>query len=72
LYVGEYGVTLDPEDLIFSPAGGEYQDYYVGSVQPSTEGFDVFGDYFLRNIYAIFNFTNGNQQFAFVPRVPGT
>jgi len=69
LYVQDHGVTLNPEDLVWK----EYsEDYYVGSVQPRTGSYDVFGDYFLRNVYAVFDFTNGSPQFGFVPRAPET
>lgn len=71
LYVGEYSVTLNTEDLIFE----DYGDYYIGSVQSRTQAnsqVDVFGDCFLRNIYAIFDFTSGNEQFGFVTRAPET
>jgi len=70
LYIGEYPVTLDPQDFAIAPAGEGYEGYNVGAVQPSTSGFDIFGDAFLINIYAIFDF--GNEQFGFVPRAPGT
>jgi hypothetical protein len=75
LYIGEYPVTLDSQDIIVGPAGEGYEDYYVGSVQPRTyinSPVDVFGDRFLRNIYAIFDFTNGDEKFGFVTRAKDT
>lgn len=73
LYVGNYGVTLGPDDLNFGPVDA-YPGYIVGSVQPRFEvaDVDIFGDVWLNNVYAIFDFTAGNPQFGFVPRAPGT
>ena len=72
LYVGEYGITLSPEDIVWDTAEG-YPGYIVGSVQPRVDpNFDIFGDVWLNNVYAIFDFTSGNQQFGVVPRAPGT
>lgn len=73
LYVGDYGVTLSPDDIAMGVAEG-YEGYVVGSVQPRIAGvgYDIFGDVWLNNVYAIFDFTSGNNQFGVVLRAPGT
>ena len=74
LYVGDYGVTLSPQDIVWGTAQG-YPGYLIGSVQPRVElasNVDTFGDVWLNNVYAIFDFTSGNQQFGVVARAPGT
>lgn len=72
LYVGGYGVTLGPDDIDSGVAADQYEGYVIGTVQPRSTSFDIFGDVWLRNVYAMFDFTNGNPQFGVVPRAPGT
>ena len=69
LPAGNGVVTLNPEDLITPIA--ENQTYYYGSIQSRGDAtYDVFGDYWLRNVYAIWDFgtTTEGLRFGFVPR----
>jgi len=67
LPAGNVLVTLDKQDLAFVSNGS----YVYGSIQSrGTNTFDTFGDYWLRNIYAIWDFgtTNEGLRFGVVPR----
>jgi len=69
LPVGNGVVTLNQGDLITTIAQNE--TYVYGSIQSrGNTTFDVFGDYWLRNIYAIWDFgtTSEGLRFGFVPR----
>lgn len=70
LPAGNGVVTLNPVDLITPFANNA--TYYFGSIQSRGDTtYDVFGDYWLRNVYAIWDFgtTNEGLRFGFVPRV---
>ena len=68
LPVGEHNVTLAPEDIIFQITDG----LVIGALQPGGTNFSVFGDFWLRNVYAIFELdVDGlNNKFGFIPRAP--
>jgi Eukaryotic aspartyl protease len=70
--VGGYNVTLSPEDLIFDTV--DIPGFVIGGIQ-SNGGFGVviFGDVWLRNVYAVFDLGSGDGKdftFGFVPRAP--
>jgi Eukaryotic aspartyl protease len=69
LPAGNGVVTLNQIDLVTPIAQNE--TYFYGSIQSRGDTtYDVFGDYWLRNIYAIWDFgtTSEGLRFGFVPR----
>jgi len=63
-FAGVAEITLPPEDLRF----GRLSDgNYLGSIQPRGENLnaDIFGDYWLRNTYAIHRFGTAPKDFQF-------
>jgi hypothetical protein len=69
LPAGDGVVTLNQLDLVTPIAQNE--TYFYGSIQSRGDTtYDVFGDYWLRNIYAIWDFgtTSEGLRFGFVPR----
>ena len=70
LPAGNGVVTLNQVDLVTPIA--ENATYVYGSIQSRGDAtYDVFGDYWLRNIYAIWDFgtTSEGLRFGFVPRI---
>jgi hypothetical protein len=68
LPAGNALVTLDKRDLGFVAN----ETHVFGSIQSrGSQGYDTFGDYWLRNIYAIWDFgtTDEGLRFGVVPRV---
>ncbi|KXL47577.1 MAG: hypothetical protein FE78DRAFT_536830 [Acidomyces sp. 'richmondensis'] len=68
LAVGSTLFTLNPEDMKFQDLGDG--TYYGGMQSRGDQDFDIFGDVFLRSIYAIFD--QGNKRFGAVQRQPNT
>ena len=72
LPVAEFNLTLQPTDIIFD--NSSIPGMVVGSIQSNTgTNISVYGDIWLRNVYAIFDLGSGNAsdfQFGFVPRQP--
>jgi hypothetical protein len=71
LPVGEWNVTLAPQDILYTPV----DEWIIGAIQSSGDSpLSIFGDFWLRNVYAIFNLgisgNNVNATFGFVPRAP--
>jgi len=68
LAVGGKSYTVNPEDIAFQDLG---DGTIFGGVQSRGDmTFDIFGDVFLRSIYAIFD--QGNTQFGAVQRAPSS
>jgi hypothetical protein len=73
--VGSHRVTVLPQDLLFTKTSDGM--WWAGSMQPrlGTLAFDLFGDYWLRNVYAIHDvgLTDPNKfRFGVVQRNNGT
>lgn len=72
LPIGEFNLTLKPNDIIFDNT--TFPGLIIGSIQPTGGlGISVYGDIWLRNVYAIFDMGSGNRtdfRFGFVPRQP--
>lgn len=73
LPIGDFNLTLPPKDIIFNDT--IIPGFVIGSIQ-SIPGlnFSIYGDIWLRNVYAIFDMGSGNRsdfRFGFVPRAPG-
>jgi cathepsin D len=70
--VGGYNVTLASEDLAFDTA--HIPGFAIGGIQGNgvdSGGFTVYGDVWLRNVYAVFDLGTGDGtdfRFGFVPR----
>jgi len=64
LFAGDVGITLPPEDLRFVQLS---DGNYVGSIQSRGDNVDtdIFGDYWLRNTYAIHRFGTAAKDFKF-------
>lgn len=62
--VGSNLFTINPEELPFQDLGDG--TYYGGIQSRGDQDFDIFGDVFLRSVYAIFD--QGNTQFGCVQR----
>ena len=73
LPVGNNDVTLALEDIVFAPVD---ENWIQGSIQSrGSYPCDIFGDFWMRNVYAIFDLGNGTEttfRFGFVPRPPAT
>lgn len=72
LPAGDIQITLDPLDIA---AGAVNDSYIFGSIQPKGDApAEVYGDFWLRNVYAIWNFGTTAQDFTFgaVQRAPVT
>jgi hypothetical protein len=71
LPAGDNDVTIALEDIIYTPAD---ENWIVGSIQSrGSYPIDLFGDFWMRNVYAIFDLGNGTKdtfRFGFVPRAP--
>jgi Eukaryotic aspartyl protease len=74
LPVGGYNVTLSPEDIVFDT--GSLPGFVIGGIQGNGGfGIVIFGDVWLRNVYAAFDLGSGDGtdfRFGFVPRAPNT
>jgi hypothetical protein len=70
LPVGDYEIEITPQDMKFdTSANGEY---IIGALQSSDGApWDVFGDYWLRNVYAIFDASGSQPRFGVVKRSVG-
>ena len=68
LPVGNFSVTLAPEDMVYEVSG----DLVYGPVQSRGDSrVDIFGDVWLWNVYAIYDIESVvNARFGFVPRNP--
>lgn len=67
LPIGGYDIQLAPEDIAFAADG----DIIFGAIQSRGNlDWDVFGDYWLRNIYAVWRFVGEGEGplFGFAPR----
>ena len=62
--VGDTLFTINPEELPFQDLGDG--TYYGGIQSRGQQDFDIFGDVFLRSVYAIFD--QGNTQFGATQR----
>lgn len=63
--IGDYMYTLNKEDLAFAPIGNGMS---FGGIQPRGNlPFDILGDTFLKNVYAVFDV--GRNRFGCVQRV---
>ncbi|KAF2171730.1 hypothetical protein M409DRAFT_17966 [Zasmidium cellare ATCC 36951] len=62
--VGDNLFTVNPEELPFQDLGDG--TYYGGIQSRGDQDFDIFGDVFLRSVYAIFD--QGNKQFGCTQR----
>ncbi|EME44244.1 hypothetical protein DOTSEDRAFT_71924 [Dothistroma septosporum NZE10] len=62
--VGDTLFTINPEELPFQDLGDG--TYYGGIQSRGDQNFDIFGDVFLRSVYAIFD--QGNQRFGATQR----
>lgn len=62
--VGNNLFTVNPEELPFQDLGDG--TYYGGIQSRGDQDFDIFGDVFLRSVYAIFD--QGNTQFGAIQR----
>jgi len=74
MYIGDYGITLTDADLNWgSAASYGYEGYNIGSLQPRIKGipYDIFGVPLLVNVYAVYNFTKGQEKLGVVPRARG-
>ena len=73
LPVGGYNVTLSAEDLVFDTV--DIPGFVIGGVQGNggLGGLVIFGDIWLKNVYAVFDLGTGDGKdfrFGFVPRAP--
>lgn len=67
LAVGDNQFVISPENLAFAPIDQAGTMWY-GSVQSRGDNpFDILGDGFLKNIYAIWD--QGNKRFGAVPKI---
>lgn len=70
LPVGDINVTIATTDILYSYE--DFPGYIVGGLQSNDGiGSSIYGDTWLRNVYAIFDLGSGNKQdfrFGFVPR----
>ena len=68
--VGDNNVTIAKTDILYSDT--DFPGYIVGGLQSNDGiGTSIYGDTWLRNVYAIFDLGSGNEQdfrFGFVPR----
>jgi len=62
--VGDNLFTINPEELPFEDLGDG--TYYGGIQSRGSQDFDIFGDVFLRSVYAVFD--QGNVQFGAIQR----
>jgi hypothetical protein len=72
LAFGDFEVTLNPGDLNHGqayPTGGWI---YGGMQSRGNNNFDIFGDVWLNNVYAIFDLTQDVPRLGVVPRAYGT
>ncbi|KAF2774154.1 aspartic proteinase precursor [Teratosphaeria nubilosa] len=68
--VGDTLFSLDPETIKFEDLGDG--TYYGGIQSAGNQGFDILGDVFLRNVYAIFDQGTGSSpQFGAIQRTLG-
>lgn len=70
LPVGDFNIEITPQDLKVdvTPNG----EYFIGALQSSGgTPWDVFGDYWLRNVYAIFDASGSQPRFGVVKRSIG-
>jgi len=71
LPVGGFDVTLYSSDIDGGPAPN-YPGYNYGTIQSrGSVGFDIFGDVWLNNVYAIFDLTQAQPRFGVIPRAYG-
>ena len=72
LPVGNFGITLDPGDLNFTQAYTTPGWIYGAMQSRGNQLFDIFGDVWLNNVYAIFDLTQEVPRIGVVPRAYGT
>lgn len=68
LAVGDTLYTVNGEDIAFQDLGNGF--IYGGLQSRGQQNFDIFGDVFLRSVYAIFDLNGGTPQFGCVQRQP--
>lgn len=66
--VGSKLFQINKEDLAFQDLGDG--TYYGGIQSRGDQDFDIFGDVFLRSVYAVFD--QGNTQFGAIQRAPSS
>ena len=72
LPVDGFDVYLDPTDIVFD--NQSIPDFVIGGYQSSGGELSVYGEVWLRNVYAIFDLGSGDHsdfRFGFVPRKAG-
>ncbi|KAH7169563.1 aspartic peptidase domain-containing protein [Fusarium sp. MPI-SDFR-AT-0072] len=66
--IGDKQFVIQPQDLAFAPA--DKHNWYGGIQSRGNLTFDIFGDSFLKSVYAIWD--QGNQRFGVVPKIEAT
>ncbi|EXK77268.1 hypothetical protein FOQG_18014 [Fusarium oxysporum f. sp. raphani 54005] len=66
--IGDKQFVIQPQDLVFAPA--DKDNWYGGIQSRGNLPFDIFGDAFLKSVYAIWD--QGNKRFGVVPKIEET
>ncbi|EWZ28697.1 hypothetical protein FOZG_17570 [Fusarium oxysporum Fo47] len=66
--IGDKQFVIQPQDLVFAPA--DKDNWYGGLQSRGNLPFDIFGDAFLKSVYAIWD--QGNKRFGVVPKIEET
>ncbi|KAL9568934.1 hypothetical protein ACKAV7_006920 [Fusarium commune] len=66
--IGDKQFVVQPQDLVFAPA--DKHNWYGGVQSRGKLAFDIFGDSFLKSVYAIWD--QGNRRFGVVPKIEAT
>ncbi|KAL5603634.1 hypothetical protein FOVSG1_006384 [Fusarium oxysporum f. sp. vasinfectum] len=66
--IGDKQFVIQSQDLAFAPA--DKHNWYGGIQSRGNLTFDIFGDSFLKSVYAIWD--QGNQRFGVVPKIEAT
>ncbi|KAL7758361.1 hypothetical protein ACKLNR_012888 [Fusarium oxysporum f. sp. zingiberi] len=66
--IGDKQFVIQPQDLVFAPA--DKDNWYGGIQSRGNLPFDIFGDAFLKSVYAIWD--QGNTRFGVVPKIEET
>ncbi|CAJ2500078.1 Uu.00g029310.m01.CDS01 [Anthostomella pinea] len=68
--VGSTLFKVNPEDVAFQDLGNGF--IYGGIQSRGSQDFDIFGDVFLRSVYAVFDLNDGKPRFGAVQRAPSS